>query len=109
MPPQARVHFPGKRAVLPLGRVSNAEAFSWPNHRHQAIVALVDLFDEPAVMQDVKEAETHPFAESRSFDDVTQPQHLPRRLKRLQNRGSVHKRLHEVPVERSLGQVGICG
>ena len=75
---QPRVHLTGKRAVLPLRRVPDAEPLPRPDHRHEAVVLLVDFFHEPAVMQRVEQPEAHPFSEPGPLDDVAQAEHLRR-------------------------------
>ena len=49
----------GKELSCPCERVADAKPFPRPDHRHEAIVTLVDFFHEPAVMQRVEEAEAH--------------------------------------------------
>ena len=100
---QPGVHLTGKRAVLPLGRIPDAKPPPRPDHGHKAVVSLVDFFYEPAVMQRVEQPEAHPFPVTGPLDDVAQAEHFTRRLKRLQNRGGVHQRLHEIAVVSSVG------
>ena len=99
---QPGVHLAGKRAVLPLRRVPDAEPLSRPDHRHEAVMLVVDLLHEPAVMQRVEQAKAHPLSEPGALHDIAQAEIFAGRLERLQNRGGMHQRLHEIAV------VGSC-
>ena len=80
--------------------------FPRPDHGHEAVVPLVDFFHEPAVMQRVEQPEAHPFPEPGALDDIAQAEHFAGRLERLQNRGGVHQRLHEIAIVSSVGHRG---
>src|SRR5262245_50684425 len=59
-------------------------------------------------MERVQQTEAHAFAVPRTRDDVAQAQHFAGCLKRFQNGGSVHQRLHEIRIVSPFGHGTRC-
>ena len=59
---------------------------------------LVDLLDQAAMPQRVKEPKTKALVETRAGDDVAEPQQLRPRLKAAEHLGRMNHRLDEIPL-----------